>query len=503
MNDNLTDLERQRINKLVEYKNKNINPFPNRFEKNINISDILLLFSNDENKEISSQNVQTAGRIMGKRSMGKAGFLELVDDSGKIQIYANDKTLDEADYFVFQNLDIGDIIGVAGELFVTKKGEKSIRSQKLTMLSKNLSPIPIVKEKDGKIFDAFADIETRYRKRYVDLIVNSSVRQDFKLRSKFIFEMRKFLQERDFIEVETPMLISIASGAAAKPFKTHHNALNMPLFLRIAPELHLKRLIVGGFEKVFEINRNFRNEGISTKHNPEFTMIEIYQAYADYNTMMILLENMLSHLAKIILGSLEIPYGDEIISLKTPWKKTTYLDSIKENTGLDFSPFLDQEIPSLTEAKKMAASIDLKVEKIKTFWEVIDEVFSQKVEPNLRQPIFITHYPKAMSPLSKNIPGNDFLVERFEPYIVGREIGNAFSELNDPLEQQERFMQQLSMKEEGAEEFMEMDEDFIEALKTGMPPTGGMGLGIDRMVMLFADKSSIKDVILFPLLRKG
>ncbi|HRP70390.1 MAG TPA: lysine--tRNA ligase, partial [Turneriella sp.] len=294
---------------------------------------------------------------------------------------------------------------------------------------------------------------------------------------------------------------AIASGAAARPFVTHHNALDIELYMRIAPELYLKRLIVGGYEKVFELNRNFRNEGVSTKHNPEFTMIEIYQAYADYHTMMDLVQDIFEMLALKLLGTTEIPYGEHVISLKKPWKRMEYLESIKENTGLDFAAFLHEENPSVDAAKKMAASKGLKAEALNTFWEVVDLVFSEKVEPTLIQPTIIMHFPKAISPLAKSIPGNPYLVERFEPYITGREMGNAFSELNDPLEQELRFNEQASQRDSGAEETMATDNDFVTALKVGMPPTGGLGIGIDRLVMLLTNKASIKDVILFPLLR--
>jgi lysyl-tRNA synthetase class 2 len=314
-------------------------------------------------------------------------------------------------------------------------------------------------------------------------------------------EIRDLLHQRGFMEVETPMMQAIASGAAARPFTTHHNALDIDLYMRIAPELYLKRLIVGGYEKVFEMNRNFRNEGISTKHNPEFTMIEIYQAYADYNTMMQLTEDIFENLAVKLIGSTDLPYGDATISLKKPWKRVAYLESIKEATGLDFEKFLGDENPSAAEAKKMATSIGLRAESLHTFWEVVDLVFSEKVEPFLIQPTIVMHYPKAISPLAKSIPGNPHLVERFEPYITGREMGNAFSELNDPLEQDRRFSEQAAQKASGAEETMATDDDFVTALKVGMPPTGGLGIGIDRLVMLFANKASIKDVILFPLLR--
>ncbi|MDH5717992.1 MAG: lysine--tRNA ligase [Spirochaetia bacterium] len=498
--ENPSEIYKQRLQKLNKIKELGKNPYPNNYQKEYSTKEIKeKYFSTDEIEQ--SVLVKTAGRIFAKRPMGKAGFVHIQDEEGIIQVYANDKTLSSDEHEIFLNLDIGDIIGVEGEPFRTKTGEASLRAKVIDMLSKNISPIPVVKEKDGKIYDAFSDVETRYRQRYLDLIVNSSVRKNFILRSKIITEIRNFMNERKFLEVETPMMQSIASGAAAQPFKTHHNALNIPLYLRIAPELFLKRLLVGGVEKVYELNRNFRNEGISTKHNPEFTMMEVYQAYADYKDMMALVEDLFSYLAQKITGKDEVVYGEHTISLKKPWQQKTYLGIIKEKTGIDFNSYLADENPSVEEAKSKAKEIGVDVSKLNTFWEVVDEIFSEKVEPYLIQPVFITHYPKAVSPLAKNIPDNKHIVERFEPYIVGREMGNAFSELNDPFEQEKRFLEQVKMKEAGAHEIIEMDEDYIEALKVGMPPAGGLGIGIDRLVMLFTNASSIKDVILFPLLR--
>ncbi|MBL8034750.1 MAG: lysine--tRNA ligase [Leptospiraceae bacterium] len=497
-------LEAQRLSKLEAIKSRGIDPYPVRFAGKQNIADIRRE-SFGENNDLTpaedAAHVATAGRVVAIRDMGKAQFLQIQDQSGRVQVYAGNKTLGEDDYFVLRNLDLGDIIGIKGRPFRTKTGEASIHADELKILSKNLAPLPVVKEKDGETYDGISDIELRYRQRYIDLAVNAEARATFTLRSAILREIRDFLHRKGFMEVETPMMQAIASGAAARPFTTHHNALDIDLYMRIAPELYLKRLIVGGYEKVFEMNRNFRNEGISTKHNPEFTMIEIYQAYADYNTMMEITQDIFEHLSVTLLGSTEMPYGQHTISLKKPWKKIGYLESIKEATGLDFEKFLGEENPSVTEAKKMAASAGLKAEGLHTFWEVVDLAFSEKVEPNLIQPTIVMHYPKAISPLAKSIPGNEHLVERFEPYITGREMGNAFSELNDPLEQERRFNEQASQKASGAEETMETDDDFVTALKVGMPPTGGLGIGIDRLVMLFANKSSIKDVILFPLLR--
>lgn len=494
------DIFAQRKQKFEQLKEQDIEIYPNRFDRSLTISEIQEKYFQEE--EIPEVEIAIAGRVMSKRPMGKAGFINIMDHSGKMQAYSNNKLLNEKDYFVFDQLDIGDIVGIKGTPFRTKIGEPSVRAKELTLLSKNLFPLPVVKEKDGKRFDEFSDVEERYRRRYLDLIVNPDVKNTFILRSQILQKIREYMAQKGFLEVETPMMQSVASGAAARPFETHHNTLDMPLFLRIAPELYLKRLIAGGFEKVFELNRNFRNEGISVKHNPEFTMMEVYEAYADYNKMMELTENLIAYIAQETLGSTKVTYGEHEIDLAPPWSRKSYLGIIKEKSGLDFEPFLESDDPSVAEAKKMAEGIGLHVEKLHTFWEVVDEVFSEKVERDLIQPVMITEFPKAMSPLAKNIPGNPWLVERFEPYIIGREMGNAFSELNDPFEQYDRFMQQVDMKEQGQEETIALDEDFIDVLKVGMPPTGGLGIGIDRLVMLFTNSPSIKDVILFPLLRK-
>lgn len=497
------EIIQSRLQKLNQIKELGINPYPNRFNKEKTISQVLSLFEeneidNDQNEKIT---IATAGRILSSRPMGKAAFYHIRDLTGTIQVYANDKTLNEKDYSVFKRADIGDIIGITGELFITKKGEESIRATGFTMLAKNIEPLPVVKEKDGKTYDAFSDVESRYRKRYIDFLVNPDVRDDFIIRSKIIRTIRDHLHKKGFIEVETPMMQAVASGAAARPFITHHNTLDMDLYLRIAPELYLKRMIVGGFEKIFELNRNFRNEGISTKHNPEFTMMEVYQAYADYEDMMKLTEDIFSEIANSIYGTLKIPFQDNMIDLSTPWQRVEYLEIIKEKSNIDFQELMQEE-DNFEKAKIAAVNNGLNVDHCKTFWEIVDEVFSQKVEPELIQPVFITHFPKDISPLSKDDPERPGFVERFEPYITGKEMGNAFSELNDPEEQEKRFQVQLEMKEAGQEETMELDEDFIAALKTGMPPTGGLGIGIDRLVMLFTNKSSIKDVIAFPLLKK-
>jgi lysyl-tRNA synthetase class 2 len=363
-------------------------------------------------------------------------------------------------------------------------------------LSKCIQPLPVVKEKDGQIFDEFADTELKYRRRYVDLIVNQKTRSDFLIRSKTVSEIRKFLEGRDFLEVETPMMHSVASGAAAKPFITHHNALDIELYMRIAPELYLKRLIVGGFDRIFEMNRNFRNEGIDTRHNPEFTMVEIYQAYTDYEGMMELVESMCKYLAVQIKGTETIQYQGETLDFGGTWKRVSYIDAIKEQTGIDFST-----IKTAAEAVEAAKTAGIEVDESMGIWKIADEILGEKVEHTFQHPTFLTDYPKELSPLSKSREDDPNFVERFELFIAGREIANAFTELNDPFDQRERLESQNSLRESGDDEAMMIDEDYITALEFGLPPTGGLGIGIDRLVMLFVDTTSIKDTILFPLLR--
>ena len=491
MTDETPDLIKQRIEKLAQIREKGINPYPVRFERSASLGDVRESFSDDK-----PARVKVAGRIRSKRMMGKASFAHIEDMSGEIQVYARQDVMGEESYSLYRLIDLGDIIGVEGETFRTKQGEISIQVQRFELLSKCIRPLPVVKEKDGKVFDAFADIEQRYRQRYVDLIVNPGVRNDFILRSRMITGIRSFLTERGFIEVETPMMQAIPGGAAARPFITHHNALDIDLYLRIAPELYLKRLLVGGFEKVFELNRNFRNEGISTKHNPEFTMLELYQAYADYRDMMDLAEGMISSLAMNLLGTMKLEYQGSQIDLTPPWERITFIDSIKKYTGIDFG-----NIKNRDEARMAAVSAGVDVEEGISLWKIANEVFEARVEENLIQPVFIIDYPKELSPLSKSMEDRTGFVERFEPYIAGREIGNAFSELNDPFDQRERFEEQVKMRESGDEEAQMMDYDYLSALEYGMPPAGGMGIGIDRLVMLFVNTSSIKDTILFPLLR--
>ncbi|MEJ5361329.1 MAG: lysine--tRNA ligase [Spirochaetota bacterium] len=490
MSEDINDLIVQRIEKVKNLRAKGINPYPIRFKRTHSAAQIKELFI--EGKELQ---VRAAGRIKSKRVMGKASFAHIEDVSGLIQVYARLDRLGEEHYELFKTLDLGDIIGISGHVFKTKQGEITIEIQEVVLLAKCIRPLPVVKEKDGRVFDEFADKEQRYRQRYVDLIVNPQVRQQFILRSRLITGVRTFLNQKDFVEVETPMMQAIPGGAAARPFITHHNALDIDLYLRIAPELYLKRLLVGGFEKVYELNRNFRNEGISTRHNPEFTMLELYQAYADYNDMMEITQEMISTLAQQLLGTMVIQYQGNTIDLTPPWETITYVDALEKYTGLNFMELSNAEV--FQKAKAMGIDVDESMSK----WKIAEEMFEEKVEANLIQPTFIIDYPKELSPLAKSREDNLEFVERFEVYIAGREIANAFSELNDPFDQRERFEQQVKMREAGDDEAQMMDIDYVTALEYGMPPAGGLGIGIDRLAMLFIDTPSIKDTILFPLLK--
>ncbi|MCB1177304.1 MAG: lysine--tRNA ligase [Leptospiraceae bacterium] len=489
----------QRIKKVKDLREKGVNPYPVRFFPNALAADLIKDFDKIVvPKESPDKPIyKLGGRLHAKRVMGKASFGHIKDKSGTIQLYASRESMGEENYSLFKSFDLGDQIGIEGYLFKTQKEEISIHVDKVTLLAKCIRPLPVVKEKDGVVYDAFADKEQRYRMRYVDLTVNDSVRETFITRSKIIQEMRNFFVSEGFLEVETPMMQPIAGGAAARPFITHHNTLDMDLYLRIAPELYLKRLIVGGMDRVFEINRNFRNEGISIKHNPEFTMMEAYMAYGDMEAMLSITERLFTHLAKALgKDNLKLPYGEHIVDLTTPWKRVKYVDIIKEYSGVDFST-----VKTLEEAKNIAKSLNVDASKCTSIWKVADEVFSEKAEPNLIQPVFITDYPKELSPLAKSSDENPDYVERFEPYIVGREIGNAFSELNDPFDQKARFEEQVAQREAGDDEAFMMDHDYVRALEYGMPPTGGLGIGVDRLVMLFTNSPSIRDTIFFPLLR--
>ncbi|MCL0101121.1 lysine--tRNA ligase [Peptococcaceae bacterium] len=472
-----------RRDKLEQLIQEGIDPYGGRFVRTHTAKEIL-----DNFEEIEGKSVVLAGRIIAKRGHGKAGFANLQDLSGVIQIYGRLDDLGGEKYKLFQKLDIGDIVGVEGTVFKTRKGEVTIALKDISMLSKSLRPLP---EK----WHGLKDIDLRYRQRYVDLIVNPDVRNTFIVRSRVIRSIRDFLDERGFLEIETPMMHPIAGGAAARPFVTHHNALDMDLFLRIAPELYLKRLLVGGFEKVYEINRNFRNEGISTRHNPEFTMLELYQAYADYTDMMNLTEELISSVSKEVLGTTSVHYMGNDVKLDAPWTRMTMLEAIEKYSEVDFSDM------DFDEAKSKAEELGIEVDECKTTGDVLNEVFEQKVEPNLIQPTFIMDYPVEISPLAKRKKDNPKLTYRFELFIFGCEVANAFSELNDPIEQKKRFLEQLKKRQAGDEEAHVMDEDYIRALEYGMPPAGGLGIGIDRLVMLFTNSPSIRDVILFPLMK--
>ena len=440
--------------------------------------------------ELEGKDVTIAGRIMAKRIMGKASFCHIQDGEGKIQSYVSINELGEESYKQFKEDDIGDIIGITGFVFKTRTGEVSIHAKSVTLLSKSLRPLP---EK----YHGLKDTDLRYRQRYVDLIVNPEVKDTFLKRIQILREVKNILNEKGYLEVETPILNTIAGGAAARPFITHHNTLDMDMYLRIANELYLKRLIVGGFDKVYEMGRMFRNEGMDIKHNPEFTNIELYSAYEDYNDMMDITEEIISKVAQRVLGTTKITYQGTEIDLTPSWKRISMIDSIKEVTGIDFNK-IDTDEQALAAAKELNVEIDeLKL----TRGEIINQIFEAKVEETLIEPTFIYDYPVEVSPLTKRKPSDPRLTERFEVFIGAREYGNAYSELNDPIDQYERFKKQMEAREAGDEEANMMDEDFINALEYGMPPTGGLGIGIDRLVMLLTDSSSIRDVLLFPTMK--
>nr|WP_209853012.1 lysine--tRNA ligase [Paenibacillus sediminis] len=480
-----------RRNKLDELRALGIDPFGKKYVRTDNAGDILAKYDSLTKEELEEKNIEVsiAGRIMAKRGMGKASFAHIQDLSGKIQIYVRQDSVPEAKYAAFGLLDLGDIVGVSGTVFKTKTGETSIKVKDLEVLSKSLYPLP-------DKYHGLKDVELRYRQRYVDLIVNPEVQQSFILRSKIIQSMRRYLDSLGYLEVETPTLHAIAGGAAARPFITHHNALDMQLYMRIAIELHLKRLIVGGLEKVYEIGRVYRNEGISTRHNPEFTMIELYEAYADYEDIMRLTENLISHIAQEVLGTTKIRYQGHEVDLTPAWRRVSMVDAVKEVTGVDFSVQMSDE-----EAHRLAKEHKVPVEPHMTFGHIVNAFFEQFVEETLIQPTFITGHPVEISPLAKKNDRDPRFTDRFELFIVAREHANAFTELNDPIDQRQRFEAQLVEREQGNDEAHEMDEDFIRALEYGMPPTGGLGIGVDRLVMLLTDAPSIRDVLLFPHMR--
>lgn len=480
----INEIIKIRRDKLAELKSAGKDPFEIvKYEKDTNSSEIFADYAKFEDKTVT-----VAGRMISKRIMGKAAFGHILDSEGTIQCYFRRDDIGEEEYAEFKKYDIGDIIGVTGRVFTTQKGEISIHAEKVVLLAKSLLPLP---EK----YHGLKDPDLRYRQRYVDLIANPEVKRTFVLRSKIITAVREFLDNLGFVEVETPVLNTIAGGASARPFITHHNTLDLDMYMRIAPELYLKRLIVGGFEKVYELGRLFRNEGMDTRHNPEFTTVELYQAYADYHDMMDITEQLFIYVANKVLGKTEISYQGRELSLKGPWRRLSMLDAVKEYTGLDFEA---EDLPALI---KKAEKMGVGFEKDISWGKALYTVFDQKVEDKLWEPTFIIDYPVEVSPLAKKKPSDKRLTERFEVFITCRELGNAFSELNDPIDQKERFMYQVSERAKGDEEAQMMDEDYVTALEYGLPPTGGLGIGIDRMVMLLTDTASIRDVLLFPTMK--
>ena len=486
----LSELLLQRRRKLDALWEAGINPYPNDYKAEHTSADLFAVYGSRETIEDDPQVFVVAGRIVARRSFGKAAFIQLQDRKGRMQLYVKKDAIGDEAFEAFDSFDIGDIIGATGIPFRTKTGELSLHVTAIRLLTKSLLPLP---EK----FHGLTDVETRYRQRYVDLIVNPEVREVFFKRSRIINLIRAFMISRDFLEVETPMMQPIPGGATARPFVTHHNALDMELFMRIAPELYLKRLVVGGFERVFEINRNFRNEGISIRHNPEFTMMEFYQAYATFEDLMDFTEELHCHVARELFGSLEFTYQGERISFQRPWKRLTVQEAILEHGDIDARSLADRD---LAYAYTQSLGLDLPPEI--GYGKLIVEIFEEVAETRLIQPTFITSYPTEVSPLSRKNDHDPAIVDRFELYCVGREMANAFSELNDPRDQKERFLAQVAEKAKGDEEAHYMDEDYIRALEYGMPPTAGEGIGIDRLVMLLTDSPSIRDVILFPQLRK-
>ena len=498
---NLLELSEQEIirrGSLDEMRRLGIDPYPAAlYPVDAYTTEIKETFKDDE----PAREVCVAGRIMSRRIMGKASFMELQDSKGRIQVYISRDDLcpgEDKDLYnvVFKKLlDIGDFVGIKGFVFRTQTGEISVHAKELTVLSKSLRPLPIVKVKDGVTYDAFDDPELRYRRRYVDLVVNDQVKDIFIKRTKVFNSMRSYFNDHGYMEVETPILQSIPGGAAARPFITHHNALDIPLYLRIADELYLKRLIVGGFEGVYEFSKNFRNEGMDRTHNPEFTCMEIYVSYKDYNWMMDFTEKMLEKICLDVNGTTEVKVGDNVISFKAPFKRITMIDAIKEHTGIDIAGMDEAQL------RDTARSLGIEIDETMGKGKLIDEIFGEKCEGNYIQPTFIIDYPIEMSPLTKRHRNNPELTERFELMVNGKELANAYSELNDPIDQYERFVEQMKLAEKGDDEAMIIDKDFIRALEYGMPPTSGMGIGMDRLVMLMTGQTTIQEVLLFPQMR--
>lgn len=495
----LSDQEIARRNSLNDIRGMGINPYPaQEFEVTAHAQEILQKF--DDNAETPWQ-VRVAGRIMGRRIMGKASFIEVKDSTARIQVYISRDDLcpgeDKSLYndLLKKNTDIGDFLGVEGYVFRTQTGEISVHAQNLVLLSKALRPLPVVKTKENEVFDGFTDPEQRYRRRYVDLIVNDHVKEIFVKRTKIFNAMRSFFNSRGYLEVETPVLQPIPGGAAARPFITHHNTLDIPLYMRIANELYLKRLIVGGFEGVYEFSRNFRNEGMDRTHNPEFTAMEIYVAYKDYHWMMQFTEKMIEHICLEVLGTTKVKMGDKEIDFTPPFRRVTMIEAIRENTGIDISEMQEEEL------RKVCAQLGITVDASFGKGKLIDEIFGETSEKNYIQPTFIIDYPKEMSPLTKAHRDNPELTERFELMVNGKELANAYSELNDPIDQRTRFEEQMRLSERGDEEAMYIDQDFLRALEYGMPPTSGMGIGMDRLVMLLTGQESIQEVLFFPQMK--
>ncbi|HTG82828.1 MAG TPA: lysine--tRNA ligase [Geobacteraceae bacterium] len=486
----LSELLLQRRRKVDQLWEAGINPYPNDYRPRHTSADLTAAYGDKQAIEDDPQTFVVAGRIIARRSFGKAAFVQVQDRKGRLQLYVKKDAVGDEAFEAFEGFDIGDIIGATGRPFRTKTGELSLHVTEIRLLTKSLLPLP---EK----FHGLTDVETRYRQRYVDLIVNPEVRDVFIKRTRIINLIRAFMNDHDFLEVETPMMQPIPGGATARPFVTHHNALDMELYMRIAPELYLKRLVVGGFERVFEINRNFRNEGISIRHNPEFTMMEFYQAYATFEDLMDFTEELLCHVALELLGTLEFTCQGERISFQRPWKRLTVKEAILEHGDIDAKSLADRDL-----AYAYAQRIGLDLPADIGYGKLITEIFEEVAEIKLIQPTFITAYPTEVSPLSRKSDHDPEIVDRFEFFCLGREMANAFSELNDPRDQKERFLAQVAAKAKGDEEAHYMDEDYIRALEYGMPPTAGEGIGIDRLVMLLTDSPSIRDVILFPQLRK-
>ncbi|MFC1987525.1 lysine--tRNA ligase [Chloroflexota bacterium] len=487
----LERIAQQRLEKLERIRARGINPYPYSYHRSHTTEQATaLLKQHEDSGQTSTPAVNVAGRIMAKRSMGKISFLDIHDSSGKLQLYIGRDLLNEDNLELFKEIDIGDIIGASGQLFRTKSGEPTVKVESFALLAKSLQPLP---EK----WHGLSDVELRYRQRYLDLISNPDAKETFRVRSQAIAAIRQFLNQRGFIEVETPVLQPSAGGALARPFITHHQALDQDFYLRIATELHLKRLIIGGLDKVYELGRIFRNEGISTQHNPEFTMLESYEAYADYKDVMVMLEEMVHDVSRQVLGTSEIKFGDDTINFKPPWQRISLRDAVREYSGIDFVKH-----PAAEGLREKMRSMDIEADPNKNWAKLVDELLKTFVKPAIIQPTIIFDYPVSMSPLAKNKTDEERVAERFQAIAGGLEIANAYTELNDPIEQRERFEEQIKERQGTDEEKWTIDEDFLLALEYGMPPTGGLGVGIDRLVMLLTNQQSIREVILFPQLKE-